>query len=717
MKVLGLESPATGILEPRAVALSVTPRDLDTPSLPHLLYMSVFLFGFSQLYRALIDSGASINLIHSSLISYLGLTVTPCPELRATLADGKTVLSCSGSVSLSFTVAGIPCHGVFYVAPLGAQSLVLGMPYLEQMNPVIDWAAKTLEPRMSHPISPPSLPISVGTAPRPAGSTLPQPKPPPFPPVSPSPPVSPPSSPPLSPLPSPPPSPSPKRRLPKILPTRNINPKRDQILLYHVIDVTEISAVLDATFGEATEVQVNAIIPSKAPTSVPPEYAKFADVFEEKQAEKLPPHRPHVDHEIPLIPGAKPTYSPIYSMAEPELKACKEYIDKMIAKGFIRPSKSPFGSPVLFVKKADGSLRFCVDYRKLNDLTIKNRYALPLISELFDRLKNAKYFTRLDMADAYNQLRIALGDEWKTAFRTRYGHYEYLVMPFGLTNAPASFQAYANDCLREFLDVFCVVYLDDVLIFSDTLEEHVGHVKQVLSRLRKYGLTCKLKKCEFHSTSLSFLGFVISPDGISMEPDRVAAITDWPVPTSVHDVQIFLGFANFYRRFIDGYSRIVTPITSLLKKGQQFIWSSAAQSAFDDLKLRFTSAPVLKHFDPDRPIRIHTDASGFAISGIVSQLHDSHWHPVAFYSRKCTPAELNYDTPDREMLAIVDSMRHWRHYLEGSRHPIQVFSDHKNLTSFMTTKVLNRRQARCQMNADDPRKILPARSAKTRALF
>ena len=246
--------------------------------------------------------------------------------------------------------------------------------------------------------------------------------------------------------------------------------------MYFVIDVTDISAALNSTLSTSTA-QVNAI------PSLPVEYDEFADVFELKNCQKLTPHRPGVDHEIPIVPNAKLVYGSIYNLSETELKALKDYIDSMVAKGFIRPSKSPFGSPVLFVKKPDGSLRLCVDYRKLNDITIKNRYALPLISELFDRLKNAKYFTRLDMADAYNQLRIAEGDEYKTAFRTRYGHFEYLVMPFGLTNAPASFQAYANDYLRDFLDIFYIVYLDDVFIFSNTLEEHVDHVKKVLSRL------------------------------------------------------------------------------------------------------------------------------------------------------------------------------------------------------------------------------------------
>jgi len=226
---------------------------------------------------------------------------------------------------------------------------------------------------------------------------------------------------------------------------------------------------------------------------------------------------------------------------------------------------------------------------------------------------------------------------------------------------PGSMQAYSNDCLRNFLDLFCIVYLDDILIYSNSLEEHTHHIRQVLACLREHGLSCKLEKVEFHATSLSFLGFVISHDGVSMDPDRVETITLWPAPTSVHEIQIFLGFANFYHRFIDGYSRVVTPITSLLRKNQpRFSWSSNAQATFDELKRCFTSTPILKHFDLDLPIHLHTDAYGFAISGIVSQLHGSLWHPVAFYSRKCTPAECNYDIHDREMLAIVECMRHWR---------------------------------------------------------
>jgi len=302
-----------------------------------------------------------------------------------------------------------------------------------------------------------------------------------------------------------------------------------------------------------------------------------------------------------------------------ELKVLKQYLEEKLKNGSIRPSTSPFGSPVLFVKKPDGSLRLCADYRALNRMTVKNRYPLPLISEIMDRIKGAKHFTRLDVRDAFNRIRVAEGEEWKTAFRTRYGHFEYLVMPFGLCNAPATFQAYINDALHEYLDVFCVAYLDDVLIYTDgTLEDHIRHVRTVLQRLLDRGLYVKLEKCEFHVEETRFLGFIISPTGIKMDPERIATITDWPTPNSIHDIQVFLGFCNFYRRFVVGYSRVVLAITTLLRKTTvAFRWTSEAQKAFEHLKHLFTQAPLLRHFDPELPIYLYTDASGFAVSGIL----------------------------------------------------------------------------------------------------
>lgn len=269
-------------------------------------------------------------------------------------------------------------------------------------------------------------------------------------------------------------------------------------------------------------------------------------------------------------------------------------------------------------------------------------------------------------------------------------------MPFGLCNAPASFQAYINDCLREFLDEFAIVYLDDILIYSYILEEHILHVRAVLQKLLSCGLFVKLEKCQFHVQKINFLGFVISPESVSMDSNRVIPISEWPVPAFVLDIQVFLGFANFYRRFIDGYSRVVPPITRLLRKNQKFLWSPDCQAAFDKLKQLFTSASILRHFNPDLPITLFADSSGFALSGILCQPDPDTGllRPVAFWSRKCIPAECNYDIHDREMLAIVECFKHWRHYLEGSKHPVRVRSDHKNLESFMTTKILNRRQAR-----------------------
>jgi Reverse transcriptase (RNA-dependent DNA polymerase) len=237
-------------------------------------------------------------------------------------------------------------------------------------------------------------------------------------------------------------------------------------------------------------------------------------------------------------------------MSHTELSALKSFLEENLAKGFIRPSSSPAGAPVLFMKKADGILRLCVDYRGLNAGTVKNRYPLPLVQETLMRLQKAKYYTTLDVRGAYNLIRMPEGEEWKTAFRTRYGLYESLVITFGLTNAPANFQHFINDVLREFLDVFVTAYLDDILIYSETLAEHEKHVQQVLEALSKVNLHLKPEKCHFHCTEVKYLGLVITPGGVRMDPDKVSAITEWKAPKNLKDVRVFLGFANFYRRFI-----------------------------------------------------------------------------------------------------------------------------------------------------------------------
>jgi hypothetical protein len=441
---------------------------------------------------------------------------------------------------------------------------------------------------------------------------------------------------------------------------------------------------------------------SDVPGSVPCQFlAEYSDVFSEANADLLPENRPY-DCEIPLQPGSEVPYGKLYNLTEDEAKTLESYVNENLEKGFIRHSASPAGAPCFFVKKKDGSLRLCVDYRGLNKVTVKNRYPLPLISDLIRTLSKAKIYTALDLRGAYNLVRIKPGDEWKTAFRTRFGHFEYLVMPFGLTNAPAIFQHMMNDIFRDLLDRFVIVYLDDILIYSNTPAEHEEHVKIVLDRLRKFKLYCKAEKCRFFMDTIPYLGYVISPSGVSMDASKIQAIVDWPAPKNVHDVQIFLGFANFYRRFIHRYADLTKPLTLLLKKNAIFEWSSAAQEAFDKLKTAFTSSPILVHPDSSRPYIVETDASDYALAAILSQYDDSKvLHPVAFHSRQLLPAERNYDVYDKELLAVVEAFKIWRHFLQGSGLQVTVLCDHKNLEYFMTSRQLSRRQARWSMLLSD----------------
>lgn len=423
----------------------------------------------------------------------------------------------------------------------------------------------------------------------------------------------------------------------------------------------------------------------KDPLTLPPEIAHRAAVFSEEAA-KQPPTLEGAEHCIDLIEGAEPPQRPIYPLSQRQLGELAAYIKENLANGRIIESGSPAGAPILFVPKKDGTMRLCVDYRGLNKITIKNRYPLPLISELIDRMIGARYFTKLDLRDAYHRIRIRKEDRWKTAFKTRYGQFEYTVMPFGLTNAPATFQAYINRALAGLVDVFCVVYLDDILIYSRTREEHTQHILQVLDRLEQFQLFAKPSKCSFYQERVEFLGFIIDQEGITMDPKRVESIQSWPAPESTHDIQVFLGFANFYRRFIEGYSRITTPITALLQGcgAGPFQWTTAAAEAFDILKKAFASAKVLRYWNPDRPTRVETDASNKAISGILSQLVDSQWHPAAFWSRKLTDTELRWATGQKELLAIVESLEHWSHYLEGIDKKFIVLTDHQALKGVIT---------------------------------
>jgi len=429
-------------------------------------------------------------------------------------------------------------------------------------------------------------------------------------------------------------------------------------------------------------------------SSLPAEFQGFQDVFRKKGADVLPPHRPF-DLEIEIHPGMKVPFMPMYALTETESTELNSYLEENLARDFIQVSKSSAGAPILFVKKKDGTLRLCVDYRGLNKATIKNRYPLPIINDLLDKMSGAMFFSKIDLRGAYNLVRIKEGDEWKTAFRTKKGLFEYKVMPFGLCNAPAAFQGMMDVIFKDFLDDFLVILLDDLGIYSKTREQHTEHISKILTLLRKHGLYAKLSKCEWFKSDIELLGHRVGQTGISMCGDKVDTIANWPILRSVKEVQSFMGLANYYRRFIDNYAKITLPLTWLLRQDVDWQWNKEQDDAFNTLKLAFTSMPVLQFPDLSKPFILECDASDFALGAVLSQTGlDGRLHPNGFYSRKFKPAEINYDVYDKELLAIIVPLCHWRQYLCGARHKISIFTDHRNLTRFQNEQPLSRRQAR-----------------------
>jgi hypothetical protein len=417
----------------------------------------------------------------------------------------------------------------------------------------------------------------------------------------------------------------------------------------------------------------------------------YRDVFPSDLPLGLPPTR-EVDHKIELLPGAVPTSRPTYRLSATELAELKKQLEELTKAGFIQPSKSPFGAPILFVKKKDGTMRMCVDYRALNNITIKNSYPLPRVDELFDRLQGAKYFSKIDLRSGYHQIRIDPGDVPKTAFRTRYGHFEFLVLPFGLTNAPATFMHLMHQAFRKYLDDFVLVFLDDILIFSKTLEEHEHHVQQVLDVLREQKLYAKESKCEFFKTEVEFLGHIVGRDGIRMMEDKVEAVAAWPEPKNVRDVRAFLGTTGYYRKFIKNFSQIASPLSELTKESVKFFWGPDQQKAFKQLKRAMQEGPVLALPDSNLPFIVHTDASGFATGAVLQQDQGKGLQPIAFMSKKMLDAETRYPVHEQELLAIINSLSNWRHYLSGRKFTVK--TDHKSLQYFKTQPMLSGRQSR-----------------------
>lgn len=336
----------------------------------------------------------------------------------------------------------------------------------------------------------------------------------------------------------------------------------------------------------------------------------------------------------------------------------------------------------------------CIDYRGVNRITKKNRYPLPRIDECMDQLGGADIFTKLDLASGYHQIRVKEEDVKKTAFRTRYGHWEFQVMPFGLCIAPSTFMALMNDILRPYLDVFVIVYLDDILIYSEDPETHLHHLVLVMDALRANQLYAGRDKCEFLLAEVDFLGHVVTKGGIATDSRKTTAITSWPAPSTASELRSFLGLTGWYRRYIKDFSTIAAPLTELAKKTVEWKWGPAEQASFTKLKAALTSPPVLLVPDQPLPFQVHTDTSGLGSVRVLSQDHGAGQQPVAYGSQKFSPAERNYSTHEQEMLAIMHALKEWKHYLEGSPHKVTVFTYHASLRYFQTQPSLSRRQAR-----------------------
>ena len=389
-----------------------------------------------------------------------------------------------------------------------------------------------------------------------------------------------------------------------------------------------------------------------------------------------------VEHTINTRTDASPVNVRPYRLPEKHKTEVNRQIQEMLKTEIIKTSASQWNAPLLVVpKKSDASgkpkLRVVVDFRRLNDLTIGDSFPLPNITDILDQLGNAKYFTTLDLASGYHQIPMAKKDKQKTAFSTPYGHYEFNRMPFGLKNAPATFQRLMNSVLTGIQGLKCLVYLDDIVIYGSSLQDHNKRLKEVLQRLRENNLKLQPDKCEFLRKEVIYLGHIISENGISPDPSKLTAIKDFPTPKKIKDIQSFIGLAGYYRKFIEDFSKIAKPLTKLTKKTEKFVWTTEQQNAFDTLKEKLMTAPVLKYPDFSQEFTVTTDASDYAIGAVLSQGKVGNDRPIAYASRVLSKAEQNYNTTEKELLAIVWAVKHFRPYVYGTK--FKIVTDHKPL--------------------------------------
>src|SRR6267154_268113 len=630
--------------------------------------------------RALVDSGATDNFISPALLRTSNIKAYKLSKPRIIRnVDGtkNNNGATKSAVLLTIRYNGQDTHQKFYVADLGEDWMILGMPFLAATNPDIDWTTGTFDGEIMAATQDAHLWTPLARSKRPEVHL---------------------------------------RSIPEgTLPGQtyyehevgeflNIEPKDYAFISHHKQeappDETAEEEPVIRRISHATNLAASAADKTERTwqEQVPLEYHQFGKVFSDEEAQRFPNSRPW-DHEIKLTPDAPQVLNcKVYPLAEGQQELLDQFLEEHLRKGYIRVSNSPYASPFFFVKKNDGKQRPVQDYRRLNQITIRNTYPLPLIKELIRQLVNKEWFTKFDIRWGYNNVRIKEDNQWKAAFKTNKGLFEPTVMFFGLTNSPATFQTMMDAIFREEIasgDV--IIYMDDVLIATNgSLEQHRHKVAQILKKLRDNDLYLQPEKCRFHHTEVDYLGVIVGKGHVKMDPVKVQGITDWPTPTNLKELRSFLGFGNYYKDFIQGYSRITRPLHDLTKKDTQWQWNHPQQNAFKLLKELFTSYPVLHNPDPAKCYVLDTDASQYAVGATISQEHSDGNHPIAFFSKLLLPAERNYDIYDRELLAIIYAVKAFRYLLLGAQKKFLIRTNHQNLKYFKSPQKITSRQAQWQ---------------------